>query len=192
MPEGGNLTDTKLEPLMRRLSLALEFASKCTSQMQRDQDARIIWHSVYPALSEGKPGLVGAMTARAESQVMRLACIYALLDCSDVVRREHLDAALAVWRYAEASANFIFGESLGDPVADELLRVLKQSSDGLTRTDISSHFGRNKGAKEIGRALVTLQENGLARSEMENTDGRPAERWFASYTVNPTENEKSK
>jgi len=48
----------------------------------RDEAARAIWCDVYGNLSEAKPGLAGALLARAEAHVMRLALIYALLDRS--------------------------------------------------------------------------------------------------------------
>ena len=35
-------------------------------------------------------------------------------------------AALALWAYCEASARFVFGEALGDPVADVILGLLKR------------------------------------------------------------------
>ena len=50
----------------------------------------------------GHSGLYGAVTSRAEAQVVRLSLIYALLDCSPVIRQEHLLAALALWEYCEA------------------------------------------------------------------------------------------
>jgi len=31
-----------------------------------------------------------------------------------------------------------------------ILKALKNSADGLTRTDISKHFGKNKGDAQIG------------------------------------------
>jgi hypothetical protein len=43
--------------------------------------------------------MLGAVTARGEAQVMRLACLYALADISSFVRLEHLRAGLEVWRY---------------------------------------------------------------------------------------------
>ena len=79
----------------------------------RDENARQVWWAVYPELSEGGPGLSGAVTSRAEAQTMRLALLYALLDSSDCIRREHLVAALALWEYVEASAQCVFGDSMG-------------------------------------------------------------------------------
>lgn len=178
LPEGGRAHTVDFGPLIKRLAQAIRFGQQ-PREIRRDDEAREIWASVYPKLSEGKPGLMGSMIARAEAHTMRLACIYALLDCSAVVRREHLLAALALWDYCEASAQGIFGDSLGDPVADEILRALRNAPQGLTRTEIRDLFGRNRRTDDIGRALGQLLEQGLARPEREETGGRPAERWVA-------------
>jgi Bifunctional DNA primase/polymerase, N-terminal/Primase C terminal 1 (PriCT-1) len=178
LPEGGALHTVDFQPIIGRLRAAVDFARR-TAEMKRDDQARDIWKAVYEDLSAGKPGMLGAVTSRADPQVMRLACIYALLDCSAVIQTQHLLAALAVWQYCEDSAGFIFGAALGDETADEILRALRQRGSGMTRTDIRDHFGRNKSAADIGRALAVLQEYGLARMEQEHGDqGRPAERWF--------------
>ena len=132
-------------PFLRDLAAAVEFPRQ-VGEMRRDDGARDLWHRVYPDLSRDVPGLLGAVTARAEAQTMRLACLYVLQDRSPVVRREHLESALAVWRYCEDSARFIFGDALGDPVADEILRALRRADDGLTRTEINNLLGRNRAA----------------------------------------------
>jgi hypothetical protein len=75
-----------------------------------------------------------------------LACIYALLDRSKIIRVEHFRAALALWTDCESSARYIFGDSLGDPVADTLLKALRNSANGLTLTEMRDLFGRNRGA----------------------------------------------
>ena len=177
LPDGGRLHEVDMAPFVRRLRAAVEFA-RSVGELRRDEEARAIWHEVYPELSEGKPGLLGAVIARAEAQVMRLACLYAVLDMSTVVRREHLLAALAVWDYCEASARFIFGDALGDPVADEILRALRQAGEeGMTRTAIRENlFQRNMPARRIQRALSVLVEAGLVSVErVTDTGGRPAE-----------------
>ena len=108
---------------------------------------------------------------------MRLGGLYALLDQSAQVTRQHLTAALALWDYCEASARFIFGEALGDPLADEILHALRQHPDGMTRTEISQLFDRNKPAETIIRALTLLAELGLASYQREETKGRAREVW---------------
>lgn len=177
LPDGGRLHEVDMAPFVRKLRAAVEFA-RSVGELRRDEEARAIWHEVYPELSEGKPGLLGAVIARAEAQVMRLACLYAVLDMSTVVRREHLLAALAVWDYCEASARFIFGDALGDPVADEILRALRQAGEeGMTRTAIREDlFQRNMPSRRIQRALAVLVEAGLVSVErVTDTGGRPAE-----------------
>jgi hypothetical protein len=179
LPEGGNLQWASLAPLETRLREAINFARNM-GELRRDDRARAIWHEVYHDLSEGRPGLLGAMTARAEAQVMRLACVYSLLDRSHLVCKEHLLAALGVWEYCEASARFIFGERLGDPpTADTLLDAVRPAPEGLTRTEISILFGRHKKAEAVERTLIALRERGLIHREVTGTEGRPVERWSA-------------
>jgi hypothetical protein len=111
--------------------------------------------------------------------VLRFASLYALLDLSMVIKPAHLRAALALWQYAEDSARAIFGDALGDPVADEILRALRRAPDGLTRTELWSLFGRHRKVGEIDRALGVLLKYGRAHPRREETGGRPGERWFA-------------
>ena len=138
-------------------------------------DAAQRWEAVYPQLSEGKPGLFGQVTARAEAQTLRLAMVYALLDKSAQIRLEHLEAALELWRYCSDSAAFIFGASLGNPLADAILEVLRAHPEGMTRTDVNNHFGRNKTKAALDAAIAVAQRNGSLRIEKRETGGRAAE-----------------
>jgi hypothetical protein len=178
LPEGGSLSDRELDALAVSLRPAVEFG-RVARLLRRDDAARKLWAKVYPELSDGQPGLLGAVTSRAEAQVLRLSMLYALLDCSDEIRVPHLEAARAVWDYCEKSARWIFGDALGDPVADTILSGLRGSRDkGLTRSQISGLFERHRAAAEIEAALCLLQEKGLAHSESSETAGRSAEVWF--------------
>ena len=147
-----------------------------------DSGARQLWRAIYSRLSADQPGLVGSVLGRAEAQVLRIALVYALADESDSVRRPHLEAALALWHFVEESAQNIFGDALGDSVADEILRVLRESPEGMTREGICDHFNRHTSAPRLTEALRLLAENGLATCTKEAARGgigRPAERWFA-------------
>ena len=112
LPEGGTVVD--LSKLAESVIKSIRFSKKIL-EMKRDDEAKALWKQVYAELSEGKPGLLGAVTARAEAQVMRLACLYAILDLSELIKLDHILAGLSVWNYCEQSARYIFGESLGDP-----------------------------------------------------------------------------
>jgi hypothetical protein len=178
LPDGGELHKVNMGALRSRLSEALELARNAR-ELTRDEEASELWHDVYSQLSGERPGLFGAVTSRAEAQVLRLSCLYALLDRSPVVGMRHLVAALAVWQYCEESARYIFGDSLGDTTADLILNALRAAPSGITRTGISDLFDRKKAAAEITRALGVLESQHKARCEREGTAGRTAERWFA-------------
>ena len=178
LPEGGNLSDEERKPLIASLKVVANFARRA-KQISFDEHARKLWLQVYAELSEGKPGMLGAMIARAEAQVVRLASVYALLDKSTTICKPHLKAALEVWRYCDDSCCYIFGESLGDPLADKLILELRQAPDGLSKTKIHHLFKRHQTATQIDRALTQLEQHGRVRKESKTTGGRPLETWFA-------------
>lgn len=176
LPEGGSVPDHDLNRLVEGMRNALDFA-KQTREMRRDAQARDLWADRYPDLSAGRPGLYGALTGRAEAQVMRLACVYALLDATETVKVPHLLAALAFWSRAEATVRYIFGDATGDVVADAIMQALR-AQGSLTQTDIySGLFGRHHSADRIARALSILQDTGLVASESQETQGRPVTVW---------------
>jgi hypothetical protein len=182
LPHGAALP--LMTSLTGKLGKAIWFAHGLEQPMTRDADTNRLWEKVYPQLSEGQTGMLGAVTSRAEAQVVRLSSIYALLDCSKIIRVEHLRAALAVWRYAEDSARYIFGDALGDPVADAILNALREAGeDGLTRTQLRDLFGRHKDSTRIEAALNLLREHGKADHRTQPTDGRAAEVWLAASTA---------
>jgi hypothetical protein len=164
-----------------RLKAAVDGARQ-VEEITRDQAARNIWRKIYPELSEGRPGLLGAMTSRAEAHVMRLSALYALLDGSSIVTDTHVNAALALWTYCEDSARFIFGDALGAPLADDIRDLLRANPDGLTNTEISHHFQRNKSSAQLRSALHLLQEHGYVTMEELKTGGRTATVWKLTAT----------
>ncbi len=181
LPDGGRVPQSEFDRLAGRLRNAVQHANSLGDhELGRNEEAKILWHSIYADLSEGKTGLLGAVTSRSEAQVMRIACLYALLDMSQDIKKEHLLAGLAVWRYCEDSARFVFGAALGHPMAEILLYRLRAFPDGLTRTQLNEAFGHNRSSAHLHEALAFLAQRGLATAECEKTDGRPAERWRAT------------
>jgi predicted transcriptional regulator len=174
LPDGGNLEDWELNESVRCLREAVEFA-KTAWEIKRDDRASEFWREIYQPLSDGQAGLVGSITSRATAQTLRLAMLYALLDCSNMIRLEHLKAGLALWRYCEDSAKYIFGLSLGNKLADEIFDALQTAKDGMTRSDLSHHFQRNRTSAEIKNALELLLEVGRIESFKEKTSKRPRE-----------------
>lgn len=178
LPRGGDIQSVHFDPFLKELSKSIEFAQNA-GRIEPTEAAWCIWDKVYPELSEGVPGLLGAVTSRAEAQVLRLAMIYALLDQSFSIKPSHLLAALSLWDYSFDSAKYIFGDSLGDPVADIILDALRENSEGLTRTEIYNSFGRHGKSADIQRALKSLHIRGLVFKTERPTGGRSVEIWTA-------------
>jgi hypothetical protein len=159
LPFGGRLGGDDLARVREQVRLAARFAA-VEQHISFDGPARECWIAAYDELSRGEAGLAGAATARAEAHTVRIALLYALLDCSDVIQLQHLEAALAFWAYSAASARWVFGDSIGDPTADEIWTLARDRNDGITRTEVSNLFSRNKKAREIDRALQALIDAG--------------------------------
>ena len=175
---GGPLSEELQQTLGARIVRAVERARRLRA-VGMTANARQTWERVYATLSQGHPGLLGAVTARAEAQCLRLALAYALADGADVIDHRHLVAAIAIWERAESSARYIFGAALGDRVADEILRGIRAAgSNGVTRTEISALFKRHETTDRIGAALNLLSQRGLAQCRQQpGLGGRPAEVW---------------
>jgi hypothetical protein len=178
LPFGGDTSGAAFLDISERLKSAAASARQM-GRMRLSTKARKLWGDEYPRLSAALPGLLGAMTSRAEPQVLRLAAISALMNGSDEVRTAHLRAGLAIWSYSLASARFLFGDKQENRLDSRLLQILREARGGLTRTRISAALNHHAGADAITSALESLKEKGLAKSKKKTTEGRSAELWFA-------------
>ncbi len=180
LPSGGDLTDDDLNPLVSRLRHRVEGFRRFT-RFERGAEAEGQWGELYARMAGSDlAGMAGALTARAEAQVLRLSVLYAGLDGTDDIGTEHLDAASAVWQYAEDSVRYLFGDETGDPIADRLLEALRQAgADGLTGAQQHDLFSRHKGER-LQHARELLETLGLAHTETEKTGGRPRTITYAS------------
>jgi len=166
---------------------AVNWVQRENREFIRSAKAGVWWDTeIYPDLKHNRSDdKFGAATTRALPLVMRLAMIYAALDCSQKIRVTHLESALAIWRRCEASARYIF--TLYDPEADshrtrKLAIALQQAGDrGLTRKRIYKEvFDSNVNKQQIGELLKNLHAQGFVamREERPATgQGRNVERW---------------
>ena len=180
LPFGGHLSGDQTAALGSKIKEAIRRAKEI-GLVTMTNATRAAWAAAYETLSEARPGLLGALTARADAQTVRLALIYALWDGTNEIAPSHLAAAMAVTEYCRASVEYIFGHKLGDPMADAILAALVDAgSRGLSRNEINSLFSGNRGASQIEAALGNLSRWGLAKMHKDNrTGGRPAEYWVA-------------
>lgn len=206
LPEGAALPKSIINSLSIKMAEVIQFAGVHTIlrdsesretegktdfvpiEMIRDPETAEYWKSIYPILSQEESGLCGAMINRAEAQVLRLSMLYALLDLSSTITTEHLNAALAVWDYCNASARYLFGGRSSNPTAEEILIALEAKGE-MTQNDLVNLFDRHKPAATIKKALEELQEQGLIKQakvqtiDKNNKPNRMVIKWSLSNTT---------
>jgi hypothetical protein len=175
VPVPQRVDDSDLDRIAGELARVAVHANEHSIEMRMSNAAQDHWASVYPELTQDHPGLLGAATARAEAQTIRLALTFALIDGADRVEVEHLEAGLAMWRYAQDSAAYLFGGAEMNPVAQTILTLL--ATGPRTQTDISHAFGRHMKAEQLAQVLMDLQERGRVTLAEEPTGGRPRRLW---------------
>jgi hypothetical protein len=178
LPFGGG--SPELGAIARELKRAVDQARQTgDSRMDFDPEARPVWEAVYGRLTAARPGMLGSITSRSDTQCLRVALVFALLDAARKVRADHIRAALAVIDYCHESARYIWGDRTGNPIADKALAAIRTAGEsGCTRTEIYRDvFGNNADAEDIERALNQLIGLGLIRSQQEDTGGRPSVRY---------------
>jgi hypothetical protein len=172
LPEGGNLDPAARDQLAREVNAAIGRARR-VGTMTRSPAARDLWAKMYDGFGDGPGGLAGAVTARPEAQCLRLSVAYAALDGSATIEPDHLHAAGAVWRYCEQSALYVFGEALGDPIADRLLAAVRDAGPaGLDGTGQYREFKGHVDRRQLERARADLERRGLVVTVPQPTRGR--------------------
>jgi len=176
-PEDHEPDAAALAALADRLKCALQHG-RSVARITMTDAALVAWRAVYSTLSADRLGVVGALLGRAEAQVQRLAALYCLLDQQQHIDLVHLQAALALWQYAEGSTTMLFGDSTGDPDADILLAAVRQRHPArMTDSDISALFGHNRSKVRLDQIKALLVSMHLIDSQTEKTDGRPLRSW---------------
>jgi len=171
-PHPKRMPDDTVAELAGRFRRAFEHARGINVVGWADQCVMRQWAAAYHDLSEGGHGVFGAMTGRAEAQVLRLAMVYALLDEKPQIESIHLEAALALWDYCEKSARYLFGQD--DPIAEAAAKVMKHFDSipdaQMSRTELGTLLGRDTKLKD--KVISRLLGSGLIDSIEEKTKGR--------------------
>jgi hypothetical protein len=153
----GDVSQINYNTVVTKLHASVE-AAKGLGELKRDSEAEALWATEYHRLNTGlSDTMVDALLARAEAHIVRLSLLYALLDCSKVICKKHLKAAIAVWDFAEASVRYVFQGS-PDPESAKILKYLENHSPA-TSSEIRRYvFGDNKSAEFVAERMQRLEE----------------------------------
>ena len=175
-----------------RIRVALDKA-RASDALSFDTDAYHLWADIYGSVGDGglsdhgdtdedddTGSLLDLVVHRRESHCLRLAVIYALLDGSVLIRREHIAAAVELWWYSEQTAAKIFGDAMGDGVAQRIMQHLNDVGES-TRTEISQSLSNHVERSRMDASLASLRRSGRVLMGHAETAGRRAEVW----RVNP-------
>ena len=166
------MSDDRLDEIAGKVLKALS-AARQVDEIGWDPEAKELWAGFYMQLADDVRGPVGAMTARTEAHLLRLAMTFALMDSTDTIQPSHLYAAAAVWDYCARSVVHVFDAATGDPVADRLYDAIVEAGvDGLDETAQHAVFGRHQPAHRLQVARKTLTDSGLVVVVTEATEGR--------------------
>jgi len=171
LPYGGSLDESELVPLASSLREVFSYARQ-GGVVRMGDDAKKLWEPLYSSLAESTDaGLIGAMTARNEAQMVRLAMLYALLDQTSMISYDHLTAAKAVVNYCHRSVKYLFWSITGNPIADKILTALEHAPK-ISRTAVYNMGGRHWRKHDVDDAISLLVEEYGVMEHHEPTGGR--------------------
>jgi hypothetical protein len=168
----------KVGELAERLGQSLADAHKLT-RIRMDDEAEQLWcdelYDEFTAADDEEEAWAEFMR-RAAPYCLRIAGVYAVLDCRRFIGKGDLTAAGALVRYSTASARYVLGGQLRDPRMDRLTREVDGAGEtGLTRTDISALFGRNLPKALLDELLAELLDSDSYEVIQVQTGGRPSQ-----------------
>lgn len=158
-----------VDSLGRRLADAVVFAQELGRAVELDEQAVGLWDRAYRILTQDVSGVLGAATSRGEAYVLRLALIFALLDQSDVITVDHLTAAIEVWNYSFASAEYIFGHA-GDNESRMVLELL--SKGPLKWSELQRQLAGKVSPEKLKEVMHQLQASNKVSVKDDDRTGR--------------------
>ncbi|NCC85551.1 MAG: hypothetical protein EOM03_15695 [Clostridia bacterium] len=182
------IPESVFSPIQSTVWQRLNYAHKM-GEMSISSEFWDVFDSQYDRLSEDRPGMAGAITARAEAQVVRLSMVYAIAAGTRTIGAEHIHAALAFWDYAQASAEYIFSDQTGGGKLDATIKALIEGApDGLSMTELHEKTGRNHKAVELKASVQRLVDAGivLSRSVRGPEDRKSRTVFFKNIPTNNT------
>jgi len=183
LPIPGDEDSREESKLADHLAAIVEKARREPVRYSLSKEALRLWEQEHKRLSEPPyPGLVQAMLARSAAHAIRFAMIYAVLGGSkDYILLPHLESALAVMAYSEASVLHLWKGRSGDKRVDKVRELTAEPGSRISLSEIQAAFGKHLYGQDLtdvvndavalgGRKIETKKTGGRDLTELVNTE----------------------
>ena len=184
MPNPPKVNPGKRNELVRELNRLRDWADSVTSgEVTISNEANALFEDYYREYYRRcqLPGLIPTLIVRIQDFVWKIALLYAVDTMSETISRDHLEAAIAVGKYLEASVAEVFasfGTSNGKALETKLLDFLRAEGGPVSEREVYRRF--NMSAKELEGVVTPLLKIGLVKNSYQKTDrGRQVRRYEA-------------
>tara|TARA_B110000240_G_scaffold142278_1_gene157371 strand:- start:964 stop:3045 length:2082 start_codon:yes stop_codon:yes gene_type:complete len=189
LPFGGDLKDSDLMSIVVKVKSIIEWVNDQKEiEMIWDEGAKQTWRDSYSDLVQDFEGDLGTVTSRAAPQVLRLTMLFAVMEKDNVMKKEHLKAALTLWKYALKSADFIFGNNMNGKTQNKILLGLTTNHNGLTKTQIHKLFNNHVSKEDINTSLSYLSQFEWIYKQTIPTNGKNKTIYFLELNNEKKEN----
>lgn len=168
LPEGEFLPRDQLDRIAGKIRHAVDFARGLTGEgaiLRRDRDAKAAWEAIYRKcnadLRDASSDVLRGLLARGTTHVLRVAALFALLDCTTTVRVDHLEAAAAVVDYSVASVLHIWGKRPERGALARLVGAHVAAGAPMSRSQQFQVFNGHLRAAQLDRLVQDAERRGL-------------------------------
>lgn len=161
--DGGKVDLMAVGKLMKEVGkLALHFIC-LPEEINFTKESAVFWDEYYKLFNSEKPkkkNELGDLKARGDTIALRLAMIFAIADLSKFILIEHIEAAIALVEYSEASWDWVYQQNAVFTSENIILTALSEKDGSCSLTELHALFGRNKPAAEIEAHISSLMSQG--------------------------------
>lgn len=180
VPFGTVMPAKRLAALQTKVKAAVALASSI-GEVKPSKEARQLVDD-YRRRVEFRPerGLYAYVTARAPTNMVKIALVLALTRGSRTIEVEDVQAAIGISDYALASAKYLFTADSGDTAAEirsrQVMTFLEGFPEGVSLTTVARRFHATRdkdrqGVPQVYRSLELLERRGLIRQEKVRLEG---------------------
>lgn len=175
MADPQKVDQAKRDRLVQDLNLIRDWTDSVPNgEITKSNEARALFkeyydNNYYPRCQQS--GLIPTLIERVQNFVWKIALLYATDTMSEIISRDHLEAAIAVGNYLEASVGEVFanfGTSNGKAQETKLLDFLKAEGRPVPEREVYRKF--NISAKELESVVTPLVKIGIIKNSYIETE----------------------